>query len=55
MFLPHYDVYRVFLTEQTAAKCYLHVFYNKKSENFAKIEFVVQRKDLRTPVDVITI
>ena len=30
MFLPHYDVYRVSITEQTMTKCYLLVLYNKK-------------------------
>ncbi len=30
MFLPSYDVYRVSITEQTTAKCYLFVLYNKK-------------------------
>ena len=30
MFLPHYDVYRVSITEQTTAKCYLLVLCNKK-------------------------
>ena len=45
MFLPHYDVYRVSITEQTTAKCYLLVM-------FAKISFAVRRKDFRTPSDV---
>ena len=53
MFLPHYDVYRAFITEQTAAKCYLFVLYNQNLENFAKISFVVRRKGFSTPFDVI--
>ena len=52
MFLPHYDVYRASITEPTTPKCYLLVLYNK-SEFFAKIGFVVRRKDFRTPFDVI--
>ncbi len=44
MFLPRYDVYCVSLTEQTTAKCYLFVLYNKK-EIFAQTSFVVRRKD----------
>ena len=50
MFLPHYDVYCVPITEQTTAKC-----YNKNVKNFAKISFVVRRKDFSTPFDVIMI
>ena len=53
MFLPHYDVYRVSITEQTTAKCYLFALYNKNVKNFAKINFVVRRKDFSTPFDVI--
>ena len=55
MFLPHYDVYRVFITEQTTAKCYLLVLYNKNVEKMATISFVVQQKDLSTPFDMIMI
>ena len=55
MVLPHYDVYRVFITEQTIAKCYLFVLYHKNVKNFAKISFVVRRKDFSTPFDVIVI
>ena len=55
MFLPHYDVYRVSITEQTSAKCYLCVLYNKNAKHFAKISFVVRRKDFSTPFDVIMI
>ena len=55
MFLPHYDVYRVSITEQTTAKCNLFVLYNKNVKNFAKISFVVRRKDFSTPYDVIMI
>ena len=55
MFLPHYDVYRVSITEQTTAKCKLFVLYNKNVKNFAKISFVVRRKDFSTPFDVIMI
>ena len=55
MSLPHYDVYRVSITEQTTAKCYLFVLYNKNVKNFAKISFVVRRKDFSTPFDVIMI
>ena len=53
MFLPHYEVYRVSVTvtEQTTAKCYLFVLYNKNVKTFAKISFVVRRKDFRTPFD----
>ena len=43
MFLPHYDVYRVSITEQTTAKCYLFVLYNKNE------------KTTNTPFDVIMI
>ena len=53
MFLPHYDVYCVSITEGTMAKCYLFVLYNKNVENFAKISFVVQRKDFSMPFDMI--
>ena len=45
--------YRVSITEQTTAKFYLFVLYNKNVKNFAKISFVVRRKDFRTPFDVI--
>ena len=57
MFLPHYDVYRVSITKQTTAKCYLFVLYNtvKMWKKFAKISFVVRRKDFSTPFDVIMI
>ena len=55
MFLPHYDVYHVSVTEQATAKCYLLVLYNENMRNFAKISFVVQRKDLSTPFDMIMI
>ena len=55
MFLPHYDVYRVSITEQTTGKCNLFVLYNKNVENVAKISFVVPRKDFSTPFDVIMI
>ena len=55
MFSPHYDVYGVSITEQTMAKCYLFVLDNKKVQIFAKISFVVQQKDFRTPLDVIMI
>ena len=55
MLLPHYDVYRVSITEQTTAKCYLFALYNKNVENFVKISFVVRRKDFSTPFDVIMI
>ena len=48
MFLPHYDVYRVSITEQTTAKCNLFVLYNKN----VKMSFVVRRKDFSTPFDV---
>ena len=55
MFSPHYDVYRVSKTEQTTAKWDLFVLYNKKVKNFAKISFLVQRKDFSTLFDVIMI
>ena len=55
MFLPHYDVYRVSITEQTTAKCNLFVLYNKNVNNFAKISFAVRRKDFSAPFDVIVI
>ena len=55
MFVPHYDVYRVSITKQTIAKCNLFVLYNKNVENFAKISFVVRRKDFSMPFDVIMI
>ena len=32
LFLPHYDVYRVSITEQTTAKCYLFVNYTTGRE-----------------------
>ena len=38
MFLPHYDTYHVSITEQTMAKCYLFVLYDKNVKNFAKIK-----------------
>ena len=55
MSLPHYDVHRVSMTEQTTAKCNLFVLYNKNVKNFAKISFVVRRKDFSTPFEVIMI
>ena len=55
MFLPHYDVYHVSITEQTTVKCNLFVLYNKNVKIFAKISFVVRRKDFSTPFDVIMI
>ena len=55
MFLPHYDIYRVSITEQTIAKCYLFVLCNKNVKSFAKISFVVRRKDFSTLFDVIVI
>ena len=36
MFLPHYDVNRVSITEQTTAKYYLLVLYNKKVKMFCQ-------------------
>ena len=47
--------YRVYITEQTTAKCYLFVLYSKSVKKFAKISFVVRRKDFSTPFDVIMI
>ena len=55
MFLPHYDVYRVSITVQTTAKCYLFVLCNKNVKICAKTSFVVRRRDLSTPFDVIMI
>ena len=55
MLLPYYDVNRVSIAEQTTAKCYLFVLYNKNVKNFAKISFVVRRIDFSTPFDVIMI
>ena len=55
MFLPHYDVYCVSTTEQTMAKYYLFVLYNKNVKNFAKKSFVVRRKDFSMPFDLIMI
>ena len=53
VFLPH-EIYRASITVQTTAKCYLLVLHNKKVKKmFAKTGFVVQRKDFRTPFDVI--
>ena len=46
MFLPHYDVYCVSITEQTTAKCYLFVLYSKKA---------VRTKDFYESFDVIVI
>ena len=47
---------RVSITEQTTARCYLFVLYNKNVKNFAKISLiVVRRKDFSTPFDVIMI
>ena len=55
MFLPHYDIYNVSITEQTTAKCYLFVLYNKV-EIFAKIlSFAMPQKDFCTLFDVIMI
>ena len=34
MFLPHYDIYCVPITEQTMEKCHLFVLYNKNVQNF---------------------
>ena len=55
MFLPHYDVYCLSITEQTTEKCNLFVLYHKNVKIFDKISFVVRRKDFRTPIDVIMI
>ena len=55
MHLPHYGVYCVCITEQTIAKCNLFVLYNKNVKNFAKISFVVWRKDFSTSFDVIMV
>ena len=55
MFLPHYDIYSVSITEQTMAKSYLFVLYNINIKIFAKISFVVRQKDFSTPFDVIMI
>ena len=55
MFLTHYDVYRVSITEQTPAKCNLLVLSNENVKNFAQKSFVVRRKDFSTPFDVIMI
>ena len=55
MFLPHYDVYRVSIAEQTTARCNLFVLYKKNVKIFAKISFVVRRKDFSTPFDAIII
>ena len=55
MFLPHYDVYHVSITEQTMAQCYLFVLYNKNVNKFATISFVVRQKDFSMPFDMIMI
>ena len=55
MFLLHYDVYRVSITVQTTVKCNLFVLYNKNVKNFAKIGFVMRRRDFSTPFDVIMV
>ena len=55
MFLPHYNVYCVSVTEQTMEKCNLFVLSNRNVKIFAKISFVVRRKDFSTPFDVIMI
>ena len=47
--------YRVSINEQTTAKCYLFVLYNKNVKKNAKISFVVRRKDFSMPFDVIMI
>ena len=51
MFLPHYDVYCVSITEQTMTKCYL-ISICQNVKIFAKISFVVWRKDFSTPFDM---
>ena len=55
MFLPHYDVHRVSITEQATAKYNLFVLCNKNVKNCTKISFVIRRKDFSTPFDVIMI
>ena len=47
--------YRVSITEQTTAKCYLFVLCNKNANFFAKISFAVRRKNFSTSFDVIMI
>ena len=47
--------YRVSITEQKTAKCYLFVFYNENVKKFATISFVVRGKDFSTPFDLIMI
>ena len=44
----------VYLTEQTTAKCYLFVLYNKK-EIFCQNKLCSATEDFRTPFDVIMI
>ena len=55
MFLPHYDTLTVSITEQTMAKYYLLVLYNKKVKIFTKIGFLARQKDFHTAFDVIMI
>ena len=43
MSLPHYDVYRVSINEQKAAKCYL-LLYIIKGRKLAKLSFGVVRQ-----------
>ena len=57
MFLPHYDVYCVSITEQTTAKCNLFVLYDNNVKIFTKISFVhvAGQNDFSTRFDVIMI
>ena len=47
--------YRVSITEQTMTKCNLFVLCNKNVKIFAKMSFIMQRKDFSTPFDEIMI
>ena len=40
MFLPHYDIYSVSITEKTMAKCYVLVLYNQKVRIFRQNSWV---------------
>ena len=47
IFLPHYDVYRIYITTQVTAKCYLFVLSNKaKKKQVKNVTFFYKSSDI---------
>ena len=55
MFLPHYDVYRVSITEQAMAKCYLFILFNKNMKILQNMLCCATKRLECTPFNVIMI